>query len=219
MLDETLGTQTRQRAFTRRTRKRDLRRKLAMQRQMTALLDHKIVAASDDIVLEREDWVEAFVDYGHCFSFDGGKITAFRAIAVHDGSLFWLVRKNGKAKGYHSDRTDPLGAVEQAEAAWQGRKRVRRDWSAVEALARDLLLGRRALRVRIEDAHASALCTMGVTAFMRQMRISHIQEISGRLAAILMWIDPQVGFVIHQAHLRETQNAELSAKPVLDAAR
>ena len=73
--------------------------------------------------------------------------------------------------------------------------------------------------MRIEDAFASPLCTMGVAAFMRRMRISQVKEISGRLAAILMWIDPQVGFVIYQADLREKQSAKLSGTPALDAAR
>jgi hypothetical protein len=190
--------------------RKSLRLKLAMQRQGTSLLDREIAAESDEIVQEREDWVDALVDYGHVISFDKGETRAIRAVALHDGSLFWLVRKSGKARGFHSDRQDPLAAVEQAEAAWQARKHVRRNWDAVQDLARDLLLGRKSLRVRLEDAHESPLCSMGIAAFMRRMCISHITETPGWFAAILMRIDPQVGFVIHQAYQRETQSTELS---------
>ena len=195
-----------------------LRLKLAMDRQMTSLLDREMASTSDAIVREKEDWVDAFVDYEHVVSFDGGETRAYRAVSVSEGTLFWLVRRTGKTKGYHSDCADPLAAVEQAHEAWRNRKLIRRDWDAVERLARDLLLGRTKLRVRIQDAYSSPLCNMGVSAFMRWMRISGVTEVSGRLAAILMRIEPQVGFVIYQAHLRATQDGKPSEVLTVHAA-
>lgn len=218
MLNEILKVQMPKRLFRGPLARKSLRLKLAMQRQNTSLMDREIAAASDEIVQELEDWVDAFVDYGHVISFDNGETRAIRAVAMHDGTLFWLVRKTGKSKGFHSDRSDPLAAIEQAEAAWRARKLVRRNWQAVQHLARDLLLGRRRFRVRLEDAYASPLCSMGIAAFMRRMRISHITETPGWFAAVLMRIDPQVGFVIHQAYLRETQRTELSGTPSLSTA-
>lgn len=187
-----------------------LRLKLAMDRQNTSLMDREIGSTSDSIVREREDWVDAFVDYDHVVSFDGGETRAYRAVSVSEGTLFWLVRRDGKTKGYHSDCTDPLAAVEQAQAAWRNRKLIRGNWDAVEQLARDLLLGRKQLRVRIEDVYSSPLCDMGVSAFMRRMRISGVTEAPGWLAAMLMRIEPQVGFVIYQAHVRATQDGKPS---------
>ncbi|MEM6891371.1 MAG: hypothetical protein AAF636_25070 [Pseudomonadota bacterium] len=210
MLKEFPKTHLRRRMLGGPLARKPLRLKLAMQRQDTSLLDREIAAASGEIVQEREDWVDAFVDYSHVISLDKGKTRAIRAVAMHDGTLFWLVRKTGKARGFHSDRPDPLAAIEQAEAAWRARKLVRRNWEAVQELARDLLLGRRRFRVRLEDAHASPLCSMGIAAFMRRMCISQITETPGWFAAVLMRIDPQVGFVIHQAYLRETRSTELS---------
>lgn len=196
-----------------------LRLKLAMDRQMTSLIDREMASTSVSIVREREDWVDAFVDYDHVVSFDGGETRAYRAVSVSEGTLFWLVRRNGKTKGYHSDCSDPLAAVEQAQEAWRNRKLIRGDWDAVEQLARDLLLGRKRLRVRIQDAYSSPLCGMGMSAFMRRMRISGVTEVSGWLAAILMRIEPQVGFVIYQAHLRVTQDRKPSEGLTLHSAK
>lgn len=196
-----------------------LRLKLAMERQATSLLDREIAASSDQIVREREDWVDALVDYGNVFSCDGGKTRAIRALALHDGALFWLVRRTGKARGFHSNCLEPQSAVQQARAAWRARKLVRQNWDVVQRIARDLLFGRRRFKIRLEDAHASPLCSMGIAAFMRRMRISHVTEIPGWTAAVLMRIDPQVGFVIYQAHLRELENNELSETPELSPAR
>lgn len=192
------------------------RLKLVMQCKMQPHLNRDIAADSDEIVLEDEDWVKALVNYSHAVSTDGGRTCAFRALDMHSGSLFWLVRKEGKSRGYHSDKPSPLAAIAQAETAWLERKRIRTNWQSVEELARDLLLGRKRLRVRLEDAYESPLCTMGIKAFMRRMRLSGVTQISGRTASILMWIDPQVGFVIHQANLRAHQtmsNSAASASP------
>ena len=99
MLKETLKILTGRGPHVRHSDRQRLRQKLAMQRPMSSLIDRELAAASDEIVLEREDWVEAFVDYGHAVSFDGGETIAFRAVTLHDGTLFWNVRRDGKTKG------------------------------------------------------------------------------------------------------------------------
>lgn len=197
---------------------RRLRLKLAMDRQMTSLIEREIASISSSIVREREDGFDAYVDYDHIVSFDGGETRAYRAVSVSEGTLFWLVRRSGKTKGYYSDCTDPLIAIERAEAAWRNRLLIRKNRDAVDRLARDILLGRRRLRVRLQDAYSSPLCEMGVSAFFRRMRISGVTEIPGWLAAIFMRIEPQVGFVIHQAHLWASQDKKLSKDLELYAA-
>ncbi|MBD3664083.1 hypothetical protein H9Q16_09135 [Sulfitobacter sp. TSTF-M16] len=188
--------------FTNPPRIPRVRQRLAMVRQMTSLMEREMLTLSDDLVYERENWINAYIDYGNSASFDGNRTTAYRGVALADGTLFWLVRHKDKKYGYHSTEDDPLAAVEEAELAWQRRKEIRGQWDQVEALARDLLLGRRTFRVGIEDAYASPLCTMGVEAFLKRLRLQNIREVSGRFAAILMTFDAQVGFVIHQAFLR-----------------
>ncbi|MEM9760891.1 MAG: hypothetical protein AAF968_00010 [Pseudomonadota bacterium] len=177
---------------------------------MTSLLDRELLAVSDDIVEEREDWIMAFVDYGHAIECPNEPTTAFRALDASDGSLFWLVRRDGKRHGYHSRAADPHEAISEAQAAWQRRAKVKKEWAFVERLKRDALLGRVQIKVRLEDAHNSPLCTMGIEAFLSRMRLGHVREISGRMAAILMWIDPQVGFVLHEAYSRSTRAIDAS---------
>ena len=185
-----------------------LRQKLVSQRTQTSLSDRKLLELSDDVVEEHENWIRALVDYGHAVKHSDFDAVAFRALETRKGSLFWLVRRNGKTHGFHSDAVDPHDAIEEAQAAWQQRRRVRKDWPFVESLMRDVLLGRVKLTVRIEDAYASPLCAMGITAFLTRMRLGHVREISGRMAAVLMWIDPQVGFVLYEAYRREIRQLD-----------
>lgn len=191
-------------------RSQQLRQKIAFQRPMISLLDRELLAISDDIVEERENWIRAFVDYGHAIECPNGQATAFRALDASEGSLFWLVRREGKHHGFHSRAVDAYDAIDEAHAAWQCRRQVRQDWAFVERLMRDALLGRIQFKVRIEDAHSSPLCGMGIDAFLTRMRLEHVREISGRMAAILMWIDPQVGFVLYEAHRRSTREVDRS---------
>lgn len=139
-----------------------LRQKLGMERQMMPLIEREMLAHADDIVCERENWFDACVDYGHKVSFDNARTAIFRGVARRDESLFWLMRRDGKRFGYHAAQDDPLAAMEEADAACRGRRAVRENRDFVEALARDLLAGRRTFRVQVDDALSSPLCPMGV---------------------------------------------------------
>jgi hypothetical protein len=119
-----------------------------------------------------------------------------------DGRDMWLVRHAEKRFGYHAEADSPDTAIAQALSAWEERRRVKRNWPQVQRIARDLMLGRRRLEVRIEDAHASALCTVGIEGFLSRIGLGRVRRISGRTAALLMLIEPQVGFVILAAHER-----------------
>lgn len=178
-----------------------------MQRPMTSLLERDILTVSNELVYDYQNWVAAFVDREHKVSFDGGLTTAYRAISISDGVLFWLVTRVDKKFAYHSEKLDPMDAVLDAEAAWIGRKAVRRQWHKVEELARDLLLGRQKFDVRVDDAMRSPLCGMGIREFMRRNRMQNVKQVSGRVAALLMKIDPQVGFAINQAFHRHSATA------------
>jgi hypothetical protein len=57
--------------------------------------------------------------------------------------------------------------------------------------------------ILIEDAHTSPLCAMGTRHFLRSVGLSGITRLSGFKLAWLMLLEPQLGFVIHQAALRE----------------
>lgn len=168
---------------------------------MMSLLEREILASSDDLVPDTANWVTMWIDEGHKVSMDRGTTTAFRGIDT-DGQLMWMVRHAEKSHGYHSLLTDPLAAIEQAQDAWAGRRAVRKRWDQVERVAADLIRGRQKFTVSRDDAARSPLCTVGIDSFMRRMGLGNVHAMSGRTAALLMRVEPQVGFVIDAAHAR-----------------
>jgi hypothetical protein len=53
---------------------------------------------------------------------------------------------------------------------------------------------------------------MGIEGFLAALKLGRIQSVSGRIAALMMQIEPQVGFVIYQAMQREGYTPEVPAK-------
>ncbi len=190
--------------------------RLAMMRPMTSLMERDILPVTGDIVEVRENWVRMWVDTGHVVSFDGGRITAFRGICDR-GQPMWLVRHKNKKHGYHSLHSDPIDAVEEAQAAWDARRGGRARWNEVERCAADLLRGRRRLTVTMDDAHASALCAPGIEAFLRRIGLGRVRRVSGRIAALMMKLEPQVGFVILAAMDRAAAEATEASDAVRDS--
>ncbi|WP_090207141.1 hypothetical protein [Yoonia litorea] len=180
-----------------------LKKELVSLRPMTSLVEKELAIVTGAIKRETVNWVPMWVDWDNAVRAGASLATAVRAI-TDAGELLWYVRHDTKKHGYHSSADDPFHAVEQAEDAWNHRRRVRRDWARVEVVRKDLLWGRRKFRVLVQDAYDSALCSLGIQWFLKRMRLSHVDGISGRTAAILMKIEPQLGFVIHQALERET---------------
>lgn len=159
--------------------------------------------APDRLEFDRSDWVSAWVDPAHRATSRCGTIIACRAIS-DQGRLLWLVRKSGLRRAYHSRETDANAAIRDAERAWQRRHEQRRLKPQVRSVVADL----RWLRVRhpvlIDDAYRSPLCDEGIDGFLRALRISGFRSYPGWLVGWLFTIDRQVGFVIWEAHLRET---------------
>lgn len=181
--------------------------RLAAERPQSSLIDREIVSAGVSFVYDSTDWVRLWYDDGHAVTSPCGVLTAHRAITTC-GRLLWLVRSTGKRRAYHAWSDDPADAMDEAARAWAHRKAVRADWQRIESLARDLRRGRRRFDVRIEDAHRSPLCTLGIEGFLSSLGMGRVTRISGRLAGWLMLIEPQVGFVIHEAERRHAQRAE-----------
>ncbi len=177
------------------------RLKLAKQRQMTSLMDQEILSHSTDMVFTKADWVPLYFDRGNKVTSDDGQMSTYRAVTLK-GELHWMVFTPKKACGYHAFCSDPFEAMEQAKACWAHRRAVRQDWDQVQRTARDLLTGRQRFDVRMEDAEASPLCTLGIEGFRAAIGIKRINRMPGWLAALLMKIEPQMGFVIHAAMQR-----------------
>lgn len=171
---------------------------LAKERQMTSLIDKEIAANSDDMVFSKADWVPLYYDLGQKVTSDCGKIFAYRALTLK-GQKLWLVFGTGKSHGYHATCADPFVAIERAQLTWAHRRAVKQDWDRVEAMARDLIWGRARFDIRVEDLKASPLCTLGIEGFRSAIGLSRVTRISGRTAALLMKVEPQMGFVLHAA--------------------
>lgn len=148
-----------------------------------------------------DNWVRMWVDPRPAHRSDCGQVTVLRGI-TWEGQPMWLVQHAQKRFGYHAATECPRTAIDVAEKAWAERRRVRAHWPQVRRIARDLMLGRRKLEVRIEDAHASALCTVGIEGFLSRIGMRRWTKVSGRTAAVMMLLEPQVGFVILAAYER-----------------
>lgn len=186
----------------RKNRYLHVKRSLVGQRRMVSLLDKELALAGREIRRETINWVPMWVDFGNSVRCNARTATALRAITDR-GELLWYVRHDTRKHGYHAMGNDPESAFEEAAHAWAKRRHVREQWPHVQSLASDLLRGRRKMLVTLRDAHESALCSLGIDGFMRRTGIKSKTTISGRLAAMLMKVEPQMGFVLHQAALRE----------------
>lgn len=182
---------------------------LAQQRRMTSLMEMEIASSGPDLVFTKADWVPMYFDRGHAVTSDCGKITAFRALTLK-AQFLWMVFASDKARGFHASTHDPHDAIDKARAAWAHRRAVRQEWHLVESTARDLLWGRQSFDVRREDLHASPLCTLGAEGFLAAIGAGRAQRIPGRLAALLMKVEPQMGFVLHAAMQRRAAEGRLA---------
>lgn len=194
-------------------------------RQMTSLIERDLALATTDVKRETVNWVPMWVDWNHTVRSDCNTATAMRAISDR-GELLWYVRHDTKKHGYHALHHDPFDAIAEAMEAWRKRRLVRKQWADVRRLSQDLLMGRKKLTVTLEDAEESALCTLGIKWFRETLHISHKTTLSGRTAAALMKVEPQMGFVIYEAAQREgiwtagpsttTEQAPAAAYPQTD---
>lgn len=180
---------------------------LAGQRPMMSLMEKEILTVSGEFAFDKRDWVKLWYDPGNVVFADCGTVRAYRAVTI-EGTLLWYVFRDGKARGYHASASDPFTAMQDAQHAWQRRRQIKARWRDIEALGQDLRSGRQSFEIRVSDAHASPLCTLGIDGFMRSLGLSGFSRISGRMAGLLMKIEPQLGFVIYEAWLREQAAAQ-----------
>jgi len=133
-------------------------------------------------------------------------------MVVVKGDLVWDKKNWVKMWGDTGNtvQTGRYDATAQAEVARAERARVREQWPLVKQIAQELLTGQRTFNVTRDDAQRSALCNAGIDAFVDRIWMPNQHAISGRMAASLMVIEPQLGFVIFAAYER-TRAAELVA--------
>lgn len=185
------------------------RQLLVQERGPGTMSYRKIIEGSADMVHYRADRVPLYYDRGNKVASACGKIAAYRAVTLR-GQFLWLVFHEDKALGYHALCLDAGKAIAMAQDAWARCRAVRQEWDTVERTARDLIWGRQRFDVRIEDLWASPLCHLGFEGFRRAIGMGRVSRISGRAAALLMKIEPQMGFVIHAAMQRHAAAGQMT---------
>ncbi len=173
---------------------------LIMARPMTSLLEKEILLATDIIRPGNDRWVGALVDCGHCVPDANHCNVACRAID-RQGRLFWIVVARNEVMRFHSTADSPQAALCEAETAFTSRRLARQDWPRIEALTKDLLRFRKRLTVTQDDARNAGLSMLAISSFCNRMRLG--RSIPGWLAALLMRLEPDIGFALHAAARRQ----------------
>ena len=173
-----------------------------MARPMTSLLDKEILLATDMIQPGADRWVGALVDCGNFVPAEDGRIVAWRAIDRR-GQLFWLVVSRFEAMRYHATTASAHAALAEGCAAFARRRRAKRHWPEIEALTHDLLHFRRRLTVTRDDARDGGLSLLAITSFCDRLGLGGRVGIPGWLAAMLMRLEPDIGFALLAAARRQ----------------
>lgn len=161
----------------------------------------KLSKASDGFVFVDRTWVTLWYDTGNVVHSQCGGMTAYRAITT-TGDLLWYVAPEGKGPVYHAQCADPFQAIEHATVALGAQNDLKSRWVFIECLARELRQGTLAFHITAQDVHNSPVAPLALRALMAGATKMGTARISGRSAAILMRVAPNVGFVLHTAWLR-----------------
>ena len=146
-------------------------------------------------------WVTLWYDPAHAIRSKCGGMTAFRAI-TSTGDLLWYVAPEGDAPVYHAQCADPFEAIEHATVALGAQADLNRRWAHIERLAHGLRSGALKFNVTPEDARRVPMRPTLFKAFMAVVDLFGTRAISGRTAAMMMKVEPSIGFVIHAAWVR-----------------
>lgn len=191
------------------------RARLAVERKLISADFPGFHKQDGDIEWHSESWVGMWVDRSFRVASPCATMTAHRGI-TKDGQIIWLVQHPMRPRAFHAVGHDPVMAFRRATDAWARCDELRQRRDEIKALTRDLLLGRARLDITIEDAAASPLSAVEVRSFMARFRMAGTRRISGRLAAVLAMVEPQVGFVIWTAHARRQAQREARDVAVSD---
>lgn len=196
-------TQTSTRPFdTRRLPAEDLKKKLIEQRPGLTLSDRQALQDGDHLEYNTDNWVRSWIDTGHVITHRSGRVEATRAI-TESGLLIWMIQLQGNKFAFHADRQNVDDAFKQASEARRARKAIAARYDEYRKLRRQLLLGNRKLRISVDDARRAGLCELGIQGFLHRVGLGGRHDFSGRLLAVLSFMDRQVGYAVFEGHLRD----------------
>ena len=128
-----------------------------------------------------------------------------------DGQFIWLVQHMERRLAFHTIGHDPEMAFRRAQEAWQKCDAMQPHRTEMRALIRDLILGRERFDVSVVDAADSPLSSVEVRGFLSRMGLSRKHRSSGRMAALMALVEPQMGMVIWLAHKRQSRRPFVAA--------
>lgn len=175
--------------------------KLAGERKTLSEGEREAIADASAFIFVDRTWVTLWYDPAHAIRSRCGGMTAYRAITT-TGDLLWYVAPEGDAPVYHAQCADPFEAIEHATVALGAQADLNRRWAHIERLARDLRSGAVAFDVTAEDARRVPLRAVLFKTMMAVAGVSGKRAVSGRTAAMMMKVEPSVGFIIHAAWVR-----------------
>lgn len=179
---------------------------LADERKVRSGADQHRQTGPDTFTFVDRDWVTLWYDPAHAVRSHCGGMTAYRAITT-TGDLLWYVAPEGKAPVYHAQCADPFQAIEHATVALGAQSDLNLRWAFIERLARDVRSGVRVLDITLGDVQCSPVAPVGFRGLMACLARLGAHHISARYVAVLMQINPSLGFVLHAAWLRSQTNA------------
>lgn len=156
---------------------------------------------ADAFVYVDRTWVTLWYDPDHSVRSQCGGMIAYRAITT-TGDLLWYVAPAGEAPVYHAQCADPYEAIEHATVALGAQGDLNRRWMHIERVAQDLRAGRARFDVTWADARTAQVAPAGFRALMAVTGVCGAPRLSGRVAAMLMKLDPSMGHIIYAAWLR-----------------
>lgn len=165
-----------------------------------------------DIVRHSESWVRMWVDNSWAVYSDCGMMYARRGL-TDDGQIIWLVQHLERPLAFHTVGHNPEMAFRRALEAWRRCDEMKAHRREIRGLVRDLILGRERFDVSVVDAAESPLSAVEVRGFLSRMGLSRKHRISGRLAALMALIEPQMGMVIWIAHKRRARRPATAPAP------
>lgn len=166
--------------------------------------DHPVLAPASEATLVRstDNWVRTWIDPENTVTHRSGRIVASRAI-TQSGLLIWMVQQKGNRFAFHADRDTAEEAFKQASQARRARKAIASRWPEIVKLRHRILMGRTRLTVSVDDARRAGLCELGVQGFLHRIGLGGRTEFSGKLLAMLSFMDRHVTYAMFAAYQRQ----------------
>ena len=184
---------------------------LAAQRTLDVCATGQADAGADAFIFVDRTWVTLWYDPRHAIPSACGSMTAYRAITT-TGDLLWYVASENAGPVYHAQCATPAEAILHAKIALGLRGGTNGRMTQIHRLAQDLRNGTISFDVIDDDARGAARRPIAFRALLALGALFGQRGISGRTAALLMRLDPDMGSIIQSAARRTKTTPRVSVQ-------